>query len=445
MNKLVNQSQQILAQFANSAVTQQALSQYIANWQKKAASGTPPTVEDIDALLYLLSYQLAYLIQAGVPEFEPGAIYYTNSIVNYNGVLYQSMSDGNTGNVPSGSSAMWSGSVGNFANVNLSNLQYPTAINKDLLFANDGQNNIGSTAIYRPYGVYASAQVNAGSDVYNSVPAITIGTQFRGLGDDSWGVLFETTGGPDFQLGWCNSPLQIDLLQLFNTYSGIGSFLKLRGGYVNNTVELRLTAPIGQSLIGPNLVWDVDGSGNFGLGNGYATSSPLQDLTYVGLSEGPNMNGWTIEYVNDVVAGQEYVTESGTTTTVHIQSGVTTALTIFRLFGYSNDDVYGQNSYIGVNFSVVANVTGTASNPQTAPASTTLAGGSANAFLRPNYVYSKLGMQIGDAANGSGSLSIWAATATTAGSGTHAIPGSAAAFLPVTINGSPYKLALYNV
>ncbi len=61
-----------------------------------------PYVEDLNSLFYLITYQLKYIMQAGVPEWDSETEYYSNkSIVQYGGQLYTSI-DGepNIGNIP---------------------------------------------------------------------------------------------------------------------------------------------------------------------------------------------------------------------------------------------------------------------------------------------------------------------------------------------------------
>lgn len=77
----------------------QALSQYLSGWFG-ATSGNSPAIEDMNALFYLITYQLAYLMQSGVPEWDAGTTYFTGNIVNYNGDLYSSIVDDNDNNVP---------------------------------------------------------------------------------------------------------------------------------------------------------------------------------------------------------------------------------------------------------------------------------------------------------------------------------------------------------
>lgn len=59
-----------------------------------------PTYEDMNAIHYVCTSQLAYLFQDGIPEWDAGTTYYTNSIVKKTGtyILYGSIVDDNIGN-----------------------------------------------------------------------------------------------------------------------------------------------------------------------------------------------------------------------------------------------------------------------------------------------------------------------------------------------------------
>lgn len=72
-----------------------ALPQYLDGWFASVINGGAPTIEDMNALQYLNSYQLAYILQQGIPEWNSSTTYYTNNFVASNGLLYVSMQDNN--------------------------------------------------------------------------------------------------------------------------------------------------------------------------------------------------------------------------------------------------------------------------------------------------------------------------------------------------------------
>lgn len=79
----------------------QSLSQYSDGWSAACLGTKSPALEDRNALDYLLSYQQAYIMQHGVPEWLDTETYYENSyVVDSNGELRVSVIDNNTGHDP---------------------------------------------------------------------------------------------------------------------------------------------------------------------------------------------------------------------------------------------------------------------------------------------------------------------------------------------------------
>lgn len=91
--------------------TIQALAGYLAGLQAITNSSTP-YLEDMNSLYLLITSQIKYLFQNGIPEYSATEPYYNLiSFVQVNGVLYQSI-DGtsgapNTGNAPASSPTKW--------------------------------------------------------------------------------------------------------------------------------------------------------------------------------------------------------------------------------------------------------------------------------------------------------------------------------------------------
>ncbi len=87
--------------FTTDPATVQALSNFDTGWFGAAIDGNSPAIEDMNALFFLCFYQLAYIMQKGVPEWDVTTTYYSGSMVLSSGVLYSSLSDSNTGNAVS--------------------------------------------------------------------------------------------------------------------------------------------------------------------------------------------------------------------------------------------------------------------------------------------------------------------------------------------------------
>ena len=59
-----------------------------------------PYIFDRNSVDLVAFYQLAYILQEGIAEWDAGTTYYTNSIVQYNGQKFISLVDNNLGNIP---------------------------------------------------------------------------------------------------------------------------------------------------------------------------------------------------------------------------------------------------------------------------------------------------------------------------------------------------------
>jgi hypothetical protein len=85
--------------FTTDPDTIQALSQYLGGWFDAVLAGNSPAIEDMNALFYLYAYQLAYIMQAGVPEWNTSTVYYIGSLASDGaGNVYVSLTDNNSGN-----------------------------------------------------------------------------------------------------------------------------------------------------------------------------------------------------------------------------------------------------------------------------------------------------------------------------------------------------------
>ena len=96
--------------YSGSVVTPaeiQNLSNYLTGWFGAVIGSNSPTIEDLNAIDYLFSYQLAYLLQEGIAEYDSATTYYQYSLCQYNGIVYQSIINSNAGNQPDTSTSDW--------------------------------------------------------------------------------------------------------------------------------------------------------------------------------------------------------------------------------------------------------------------------------------------------------------------------------------------------
>lgn len=81
--------------------TIQGLSAWLNGWSEALVSGNRyPALQEMNGLLKVLSYQGAYALQEGIPEYDASTTYYIGSIVKKTGTfeLYGSLTNDNVGN-----------------------------------------------------------------------------------------------------------------------------------------------------------------------------------------------------------------------------------------------------------------------------------------------------------------------------------------------------------
>lgn len=99
-------------QYSNDVATIQSLPAYAQGWNSATISSELlPPLEEFQGLQYVSSYQLAYIFQEGIPEWDLGTTYYQGSVVKvYSSsgtLLYSSLTNDNIGNDPTTSTSNW--------------------------------------------------------------------------------------------------------------------------------------------------------------------------------------------------------------------------------------------------------------------------------------------------------------------------------------------------
>lgn len=80
---------------------------YPGGWQAAVLGGNSPCIEDMNSLCYLFGYQLSYLMQQGIAEWNAATTYFIGSLVNDgSGIIYVSKTNNNLNNALS-STANW--------------------------------------------------------------------------------------------------------------------------------------------------------------------------------------------------------------------------------------------------------------------------------------------------------------------------------------------------
>ncbi len=84
--------------FTTNIETMMSLSNWLTGWLGAAIGGNSPAIEDMNAVCTVFAYQLAYIMEKGVPEWDSGTTYNTGDICMSAGVLYASLSNSNLNN-----------------------------------------------------------------------------------------------------------------------------------------------------------------------------------------------------------------------------------------------------------------------------------------------------------------------------------------------------------
>lgn len=84
--------------YSTDPATIQNLANWLSGWFGAVIGNNSPAIEDMNAFCYVAAYQIAYLMQAGIPEWETGTTYYKGSLVQSGGQVFVSKTDDNQGN-----------------------------------------------------------------------------------------------------------------------------------------------------------------------------------------------------------------------------------------------------------------------------------------------------------------------------------------------------------
>ena len=92
--------------------TIQSLAAWLTGWSAATIGSLRPSLQDMNSLFYVAFYQICYMFEKGVPEWDSATTYYIGSIVNDGtGVLYKSIQDNNTNHAVS-DAAYWTAITG---------------------------------------------------------------------------------------------------------------------------------------------------------------------------------------------------------------------------------------------------------------------------------------------------------------------------------------------
>lgn len=89
-----------LPEFATDPEDIQSLSNYEAGWYGAILGNNSPAIQDMNALQFLFAYQIAYGLQAGIPEWDDDTDYHIGDICRVGMTLYSSVANDNLDNDP---------------------------------------------------------------------------------------------------------------------------------------------------------------------------------------------------------------------------------------------------------------------------------------------------------------------------------------------------------
>lgn len=81
-------------------------SSWLSGWSKAVVSSQAPCMEDMNGVMYVLSYMTKYLYQTGIPEWNSDEDYNQYALTQYGGVLYFCLT-ANSNQNPSSSPSYW--------------------------------------------------------------------------------------------------------------------------------------------------------------------------------------------------------------------------------------------------------------------------------------------------------------------------------------------------
>lgn len=157
----------------------QALDAWVQGWSSAVISNYLPTIQDLNTLFYILTRQIAYLMQSGIPEWNSEIKYYIGAIVTDGlGGLYLSKVDDNL-YYPLSQSDKWL----NYGGISQTNIgaNY-TVINSDTYIR---WSTAATTASQRTVTLPTPTQEMRGRNVLVKVISLTTGGNVLVVAQDS--------------------------------------------------------------------------------------------------------------------------------------------------------------------------------------------------------------------------------------------------------------------
>ncbi len=166
-----------------NGTTDIATIQKLPAWQKGFIGCVTPTTQfpplpEMTGFGKVLSHQICYLLQQGVPEYDSGTTYYIGNWCAYNGKLYISKTDENLNNLPT-DTTNWEQFTGGFSRNYGEIVTSSLPLTDNTLHLADG--SLLSATNYPEFVSYVA-------NLYNSLPSgeFSQATQNTTLGNNNW-------------------------------------------------------------------------------------------------------------------------------------------------------------------------------------------------------------------------------------------------------------------
>ena len=229
-------------QFSKDPDVIQALEAFTLGWKSATVLNNAPALQDDNALMYLFSRQLAYLFQAGIPEYSATTTYYANSYCQAVGVVYRSLVDDNTGNAVS--------DVTKWAPLLADGL--PGTVSSSTSGAIGSSNQAAREDHSHHLGAHTHADATSGGTLVaasaTQTGAVSTGAQtFAGRKTFQNGAVTEVIQSG---IGAGDSTLDCSVYDTFlKTGSASGTTITLSGMYAGQTVTVAITTVASQAAI----------------------------------------------------------------------------------------------------------------------------------------------------------------------------------------------------
>lgn len=216
--------------------TIQSLAAWLGGWAQATIGALIPAYQDMNSVHYLAFYQICYLLQMGIPEWDSQTTYYTNSIVQYNGVLYTSLQDSNTNQEPDTQPSYWQSGLPSAESIGVVK-QFAGSVAPAGYFICDGAAKSRSTyaGLFAIIGtIYGIGDGSTTFNIPNMQTRVPVGYS---SGDDTFGTLGNSGGEKTHTLVTAEVPALTVTINTRNNDSSAGDAnAAVRAQAINTTM-----------------------------------------------------------------------------------------------------------------------------------------------------------------------------------------------------------------